>query len=251
MNIWFVIIEIIIIFTVCCYSEKITFYNLSPYRRVNKTTINKEKFKFHDETIPIKIIGETSDLLENQVIVGKGQKYNNYTLVNDKTYLFSKINQMECKDVPFYYDEETGLDFYFDNCHISTYMCDDGITEISTDTTYYIENESEQVKIACSQVMPHNANKLQKRAECDTFNSYFNAFLGLASGLSALIFTGPVVYVAYTALVVNTAISMVSTLGCTVGTPSKDNCCKVDTSCNFGPNGLGACYTDYDCIDIW
>ncbi|OUM62645.1 hypothetical protein PIROE2DRAFT_11021, partial [Piromyces sp. E2] len=189
--------------------------------------------------IPITILGDSSILLDKQEIIGNGQKYNGFTLLNDKTYMFSKISEKECKEVPFYYDEATGLEFYFDDCHTGTYECEDGETHISTDTTKYVENEVEHVKKACSQVM--NTSSLAKRESknCTSFSMIFTAIMSIASIAPS----------SWPFLIASTGLSMAATYACTLDSPKEDNCCKEKTSCSGGH--YGACYTNTECITLW
>ncbi|KAL6589183.1 hypothetical protein U3516DRAFT_772443 [Neocallimastix sp. 'constans'] len=105
MNVWNLFFTILIIFTNVIKSEVITFFNLSPVHRVDNTTMNKDKFISNDIEIP---------------------SFKNLTLREGKKYIFSKIYSQNCNETPFYFDKDTNLEFYADDCHTSTYQCSDG-----------------------------------------------------------------------------------------------------------------------------
>ncbi|OUM58270.1 hypothetical protein PIROE2DRAFT_16501 [Piromyces sp. E2] len=152
--------------------------------------------------------------------------------------MFSKISEKECEEVPFYYDEATGLEFYFDDCHTGTYECEDGKTYISTDTTQYIENEDKHIKKACNQVMQTSSLEKRKAQDCTTFNMFFTAIMAIASIAPT---TRPV-------LIATTGLSRAATYACSLDSPEEDKCCKEKTSCVHSQ--YGACYTNKECITL-
>ncbi|OUM58546.1 hypothetical protein PIROE2DRAFT_64338 [Piromyces sp. E2] len=224
--------------------EKVTYYYLSPINDIDANVTESDKI------VPIEVKGDVANLVNQQVIVGEGQtvdecvKLNhsaeNCKLEKNRIYVFSKMEERNCLDTPFYFNEETNVEFYDDNCHKAIHYCSSEVP-ISTDSSSFFVTDEDYEK-ACDMKMKMTSH-LKKRVNMDDCLSPDKLFAGSGT-LSNLVslFSDPESPTNYINFVLGPIENYIR---CYVEKVGKDVCCST-----FYVGGFPAQYRE-QCEPFW
>ncbi|ORX78486.1 hypothetical protein BCR32DRAFT_282233 [Anaeromyces robustus] len=88
----------------------------------------------HTYVILLDIESDLGSLIDQQILIGNEQEIKNCKLKKNGIFIFTKTDDKDCKITPYYYNKNTKVEFYHDNCHEAVYNCGSGDKEmISTD----------------------------------------------------------------------------------------------------------------------